>query len=250
MRSVAQMIQTAHAGIEDPSKPTAVFMFVGPSGVGKTETALALSDLLYGGEENVITINMSEYQEAHTVSGLKGSPPGYVGYGEGGRAHRSGAHAGPTAWCSSTRSRRPTPMSWSCSSRSSTRARWKTARAGEIDFKNTLIILTSNLGTDLIMKVCADEETRPDPSALAEMLRPDLLKHFKPAFLGRLKVVPYYPITDKIMQLIVRLKLNRIKKRMMENRKCVLESTAKTSWMPLPAGAPRWTAAPATRTTS
>lgn len=222
LSAVAQMIQTAHAGIEDPSKPTAVFMFVGPSGVGKTETALALSELLYGGEENVITINMSEYQEAHTVSSLKGSPPGYVGYGEGGVLTEA-VRRRPYSVVLLDEVEKAHPDVMEMFFQVFDKGRMEDGEGREIDFRNTLIILTSNLGTDLVMKACADPETRPDPAALGEMLRADLLKHFKPAFLGRLKVVPYYPITDEIMKLIVRLKLNRIKKRMMENRRCVFE---------------------------
>jgi type VI secretion system protein VasG len=222
LEAVAQMIQTAHAGIEDPSKPTAVFMFVGPSGVGKTETALALSELLYGGEENVITINMSEYQEAHTVSSLKGSPPGYVGYGEGGVLTEA-VRRRPYSVVLLDEVEKAHPDVMEMFFQVFDKGRMEDGEGREIDFRNTLIILTSNIGTDLIMKACADPETRPDPGALAEMLRTDLLKHFKPAFLGRLKVIPYYPITDEIMKLIVRLKLNRIKKRMIENRRCEFE---------------------------
>ncbi|MDY6842659.1 MAG: type VI secretion system ATPase TssH [Thermodesulfobacteriota bacterium] len=217
LSAIAQMIQTAHAGIEDPSKPTGVFLFVGPSGVGKTETALALSDLLYGGEQNVITINMSEYQEAHTVSGLKGSPPGYVGYGEGGvltEAVRKRPYSVVLLDEVEKAHSDVTELFYQVFDKGVL----EDGEGRQINFKNTLIILTSNLCTDLIMKVCADEETMPDPPALAEMLRPELQKHFKPAFLGRLKVVPYFPITDKNMRLIVKLKLDRIAKRMNENR--------------------------------
>jgi type VI secretion system protein VasG len=217
LAAVAQMIQTAHAGIEDPSKPTAVFMFVGPSGVGKTETALALSELLYGGEENVITINMSEYQEAHTVSGLKGSPPGYVGYGEGGVLTEA-VRRKPYSVVLLDEVEKAHPDVMELFYQVFDKGTLEDGEGRRIDFKNTLIILTSNLGTDLIMKVCADEETMPDAPALTEMLRPELQKQFKPAFLGRLKVVPYFPITDKNMRLIVKLKLDRVAKRMLENR--------------------------------
>ncbi len=217
LAAVAQMIQTAHAGIEDPSKPTAVFMFVGPSGVGKTETALALSELLYGGEQNVVTINMSEYQEAHTVSGLKGSPPGYVGYGEGGVLTEA-VRRRPYCVVLLDEVEKAHPDVMELFYQVFDKGRLEDGEGRQIDFKNTVIILTSNLGTDTIMKVCADEETMPDVPALAEMLRPELLKHFKPAFMGRLKVVPYYPISDQVMRLIVRLKLDRIAKRMLENR--------------------------------
>jgi len=217
LEAVAQMIQTAHAGIEDPSKPTAVFLFVGPSGVGKTEAALALSELLYGGEENIITINMSEYQEAHTVSGLKGSPPGYVGYGEGGVLTEA-VRRRPYSVVLLDEVEKAHSDVMELFYQVFDKGMLEDGEGRRIDFKNTLIILTSNLGTDMIMKVCADEETMPDAPALTEMLRPELLKRFKPAFLGRLKVVPFFPITDKNMRLIVKLKLDRIAKRMLENR--------------------------------
>ncbi len=215
--AIAQMIQTAHAGIEDPSKPTAVFLFVGPSGVGKTETALALSELLYGGEENVITINMSEYQEAHTVSGLKGSPPGYVGYGEGGVLTEA-VRKRPYSVVLLDEVEKAHSDVMELFYQVFDKGTLEDGEGRRIDFKNTLIILTSNLGTDTIMKVCADEETKPSWQALTEMLRPELLKRFKPAFLGRLKIVPYFPITDRNMRLIVKLKLNRIARRLQENR--------------------------------
>ena len=217
LNAIAQMIQTAHAGIEDPSKPTAVLFFVGPSGVGKTETALALSELLYGGEENVITINMSEYQEAHTVSGLKGSPPGYVGYGEGGVLTEA-VRKRPYSVVLLDEVEKAHPDVMELFFQVFDKGTLEDGEGRRIDFKNTLIILTSNVGTDTIMKLCADEETMPDWQSLTGMLRPDLLKHFKPAFLGRLKVVPYYPINDGNMRLIVKLKLDRIAKRMRENR--------------------------------
>ncbi|WP_373500439.1 type VI secretion system ATPase TssH [Desulfococcus sp.] len=217
LAAIAQMVQTAHAGLEDPSKPTAVLMMVGPSGVGKTETALALAELLYGGEQNVITINMSEYQEAHTVSGLKGSPPGYVGYGEGGVLTEAVRRRPYSVVLLDEIEKAHTDVT-EIFYQVFDKGMMEDGEGRRIDFKNTLIIMTSNLGTDLIMKVCADEETMPDAPALAEMLRPELQKHFKPAFLGRLKVVPYFPITDANMRRIVKLKLNRIARRMKENR--------------------------------
>ena len=215
--SIAQMVQTAHAGLEDPSKPTAVLLMVGPSGVGKTETALALSELLYGGEQNVITINMSEYQEAHTVSSLKGSPPGYVGYGEGGVLTEAVRRRPYSVVLLDEIEKAHTDVT-EIFYQVFDKGMMEDGEGRQIDFKNTLIIMTSNLGTDMIMKVCADEETMPDAPALAEMLRPELQKHFKPAFLGRLKVVPYFPISDTNMRLIVKLKLDRIARRMKENR--------------------------------
>jgi type VI secretion system protein VasG len=220
LEAIAQRIQTAHAGIEDPSKPTGVFLLVGPSGVGKTETALALSDLLYGGEQNLITINMSEYQEAHTVSGLKGSPPGYVGYGEGGVLTEA-VRRRPYSVVLLDEVEKAHPDVMELFYQVFDKGTLEDGEGREIDFKNSLIILTSNLGTDLIMKTCRDEETMPSPAALAGMLRPELLKRFKPAFLGRLIVVPYLPITDKNMRVIAKLKLDRIAKRMRENRNVV-----------------------------
>jgi len=217
LAAMAQTIQTAHAGIEDPSKPTGVFMLVGPSGVGKTETALALADLLYGGEENVITINMSEYQEAHTVSSLKGSPPGYVGYGEGGVLTEA-VRRRPYSVVLLDEVEKAHNDVMELFYQVFDKGTLEDGEGRRIDFKNTLIILTSNLGTATIMKVCADEETKPGAEALAETLRPELQQHFKPAFLGRLKVIPYYPITDDNLRKIVRLKLNKVGKRMLENR--------------------------------
>jgi len=218
LSAIAQMVQTAHANIEDPSKPTGVFMFVGTSGVGKTETAIAISDLLYGGEQNLITINMSEYQESHTVSGLKGSPPGYVGYGEGGVLTEA-VRKRPYSVVLLDEVEKAHPDVMELFYQVFDKGTLEDGEGRKIDFKNNLIILTTNLGTDTIMKVCADEETKPSPEALAEMLRPELTKHFKPAFLGRLKVVPYFPITDKNLRIIVRLKLNKVAKRMLENRR-------------------------------
>ena len=217
LAAIAQMVQTAHAGIEDPSKPTAVLMFAGPSGVGKTETALALSELLYGGEDNLITINMSEYQEAHTVSSLKGSPPGYVGYGEGGVLTEA-VRKRPYSVVLLDEVEKAHPDVMELFFQVFDKGVLEDGEGRKIDFKNTLIILTTNLGTDLIMKACADEETRPTWQGLSEMLRPELTKQFKPAFLGRMKVVPYYPISDSIMRLIVKLKISKIAKRLKENR--------------------------------
>lgn len=217
LEAIEQVVQTAHAGIEDPSKPTGVFMLVGPSGVGKTETALALSELLYGGEQNMITINMSEYQEAHTVSGLKGSPPGYVGYGEGGVLTEA-VRRRPYSVVLLDEIEKAHPDVTEMFYQVFDKGMMEDGEGRVIDFKNTLMILTSNLGTDLIMKICADKEAIPEPGDLARMLTPDLQAHFKPAFLGRMKIVPYFPIIDDNMKLIIRLKLDRIVKRMKENK--------------------------------
>jgi type VI secretion system protein VasG len=215
---IAKRIQTSRAKLDNPNKPIGVFMLCGPSGVGKTETALTLAEALYGGEQNVITINMSEFQEAHTVSTLKGSPPGYVGYGEGGvlteavrrrpysvvlldeveKAH-SDVHelffqVFDKGWMEDGEGRR-------------------------IDFRNTIILLTSNVGTDLIMGMCKDPELMPAPEGVAKGLREPLLKKFPAALLGRLVVIPYYPLSDAMLSNIVRLQLGRIAKRVVEHHK-------------------------------
>jgi type VI secretion system protein VasG len=218
LEMIAKRIQTSRARLDNPNKPIGVFMLCGPSGVGKTETALALAEALYGGEQNVITINMSEFQEAHTVSTLKGAPPGYVGYGEGGvlteavrrrpysvvlldeveKAH-SDVHelffqVFDKGWMEDGEGRR-------------------------IDFKNTIILLTSNVGTELIMGLCKDPELMPEPDGIAKGLRDPLLKKFPAALLGRLVVIPYYPLSDAMLTNITRLQLGRIAKRVSEHHK-------------------------------
>jgi type VI secretion system protein VasG len=219
--AISQRIRTARANLVDPRRPVGVFMLVGPSGVGKTETALALADALYGGERNVVTINMSEYQEAHTVSSLKGSPPGYVGYGEGGVLTEA-VRRKPYSVVLLDEVEKAHPDVMELFFQVFDKGMLEDGEGREIDFKNTVILLTSNAGTDTVMKLCADPETRPDSAALAEALRPDLLKFFKPAFLGRLVVVPYFPITDDVMRLIIKLQLGRIQKRMRENHRAEL----------------------------
>ncbi len=218
LQAIAQRIRTARANLVDPRRPIGVFMLVGPSGVGKTETALALADSLYGGERNMVTINMSEYQEAHTVSSLKGSPPGYVGYGEGGVLTEA-VRRKPYSVVLLDEVEKAHPDVMELFFQVFDKGLLEDGEGREIDFKNTVILLTSNAGTDTVMKLCADPETRPDPFALADALRPDLLKFFKPAFLGRLIVVPYYPITDEVMREIIKLQLGRIQKRVAENHR-------------------------------
>jgi type VI secretion system protein VasG len=216
LEMIASRIQTSRAKLDNPNKPVGVFMLCGPSGVGKTETALTLAEALYGGEQNVITINMSEFQEAHTVSTLKGAPPGYVGYGEGGvlteavrrrpysvvlldeveKAH-SDVHelffqVFDKGWMEDGEGRR-------------------------IDFKNTIILLTSNVGTEMIVNMCRDPELTPGPEPIAKALREPLLKVFPAALLGRLVVIPYYPLSDAILANIVRLQLGRIATRVTEH---------------------------------
>jgi type VI secretion system protein VasG len=216
LEAISQRIRTARANLTDPRRPIGVFLLVGPSGVGKTETALTLADTLYGGERNLITINMSEYQEAHTVSSLKGSPPGYVGYGEGGVLTEA-VRRKPYSVVLLDEVEKAHPDVMELFYQVFDKGMLEDAEGREIDFKNTVILLTSNTGTDTIMKLCADPDTMPDPEALTEALRPDLLKVFKPALLGRMVVVPYYPISDSVMREIIKLQLSRIGRRLAEN---------------------------------
>ncbi|KVN13042.1 ClpV1 family T6SS ATPase [Burkholderia stagnalis] len=222
--AIAQRVRTASASLEDPNKPRGVFMFVGPSGVGKTETALALADILYGGERKMVTINMSEYQEAHSVSGLKGSPPGYVGYGEGGVLTEA-VRRNPYSVVLLDEVEKAHPDVLEMFFQVFDKGMMDDAEGREIDFRNTLIILTSNVGSSAVMQACLNKpaEELPDPDALAEALRPQLYKTFKPAFLGRMKVVPYYPISDDVLAEIIELKLDRIRRRIDANHKAVFE---------------------------
>ena len=214
LRAIGQRIQTARARLEDPRRPTAVFLLVGPSGVGKTETAHTLADLLYGGDRNMVTINMSEYLEAHTVSGLKGSPPGYVGYGEGGVLTEA-VRRRPYSVVLLDEIEKAHSDVIELFYQVFDKGRLEDGEGREIDFKNTVIIMTSNVGTDLVMKACA--QGRPDPDELVERLRPSLLRAFKPAFLGRAIVVPYYPIDDESLRRIIELQLGRVRSRLQEN---------------------------------
>jgi len=224
LEAIAQRVRTASANLEDPNKPRGVFMFVGPSGVGKTETALALADVLYGGERKMVTINMSEYQEAHSVSGLKGSPPGYVGYGEGGVLTEA-VRRNPYSVVLLDEVEKAHPDVLEMFFQVFDKGTMDDAEGREIDFRNTLIILTSNVGSQAIMQACLNKsaDELPDADALAETLRPQLYKAFKPAFLGRMKVVPYYPISDDVLAEIIELKLERIRRRIESNHKAVFE---------------------------
>ena len=221
LEMIGERIQISRARLEDPRKPIGVFMLVGPSGVGKTETALSLAETLYGGEQNLITINMSEYQEAHTVSSLKGSPPGYVGYGEGGVLTEA-VRRKPYSVVLLDEVEKAHPDVLELFFQVFDKGILEDGEGREIDFKNTVILLTSNVGTETIMKVCADPETKPDPMPLADMLRTDLLKSFPPAFLGRLIVIPYYAISDGIMRQIIQLQLRRIQSRITTNHRATL----------------------------
>lgn len=219
--AISQRIRTSRARLEDPNKPIGVFLLVGPSGVGKTETALALADLLYGGERNLVTINMSEFQEAHTVSTLKGSPPGYVGYGEGGVLTEA-VRRRPYSVVLLDEVEKAHPDVLELFFQVFDKGMMEDGEGREIDFKNTIIILTSNAGTDTLMKLTADPETTPDSEGLVKALKPELNKIFKPAFLGRLVIIPYFPIRDEAMKRIIVLKLGKIQRRIQENHKIIL----------------------------
>ncbi|CAB3813024.1 MULTISPECIES: type VI secretion system ATPase TssH [Achromobacter] len=224
LHAIAQRVRTARAGLEDPNKPKGVFLFIGPSGVGKTETALAVADVLYGGERKLVTINMSEYQEAHSVSGLKGSPPGYVGYGEGGVLTEA-VRRQPYSVVLLDEIEKAHPDVLELFFQVFDKGVMDDAEGREIDFRNTLIILTSNVGSSAIMQACLNKsaEERPDPEALQELLAPQLYKAFKPAFLGRMKTIAYYPVDDDALARIIGLKLGRIAQRVQANHRAVFE---------------------------
>ncbi|MBN6149157.1 type VI secretion system ATPase TssH [Xanthomonas sp. AmX2] len=212
MAMIAKRIQTTRAGLDNPHKPIGVFMLAGTSGVGKTETALALAEALYGGEQNLITINMSEYQEAHTVSSLKGAPPGYVGYGEGGVLTEA-VRRKPYSVVLLDEVEKAHPDVHELFFQVFDKGVMEDGEGRRIDFRNTLILLTTNAGTELIASLCKDPELMPDPDGMAKALREPLLKIFPPALLGRLVAIPYYPLSDAMLGQIVRLQLDRIKRR-------------------------------------
>ncbi|HEY6339096.1 MAG TPA: type VI secretion system ATPase TssH, partial [Candidatus Sulfotelmatobacter sp.] len=218
---ISQRIETSRASLDDPNKPVGVFMLVGPSGVGKTETALAISDLLYGGEHNLVTINMSEFQESHTVSTLKGSPPGYVGYGEGGVLTEA-VRRRPYSAVLLDEVEKAHPDVLELFYQVFDKGVMEDGEGRQIDFKNNIIILTTNACTDQMMKLCADPETAPSPQALVTALKPEMNKIFKPAFLGRMVIVPYYPVRDEALKKIIVLKLGKIQRRIQENHKISL----------------------------
>ena len=218
LEMIARRIQTSRARLDNPEKPIGVFLLVGPSGVGKTETALALAESLYGGQENVITINMSEFQEAHTVSTLKGAPSGYVGYERGGVLTEA-VRRRPYSVVLLDEVEKAHPDVHEIFFQVFDKGFMEDSDGRYIDFKNTVILLTSNTGTDRMMALCKDPDLRPEPQALARAVREPLLKVFPPALLGRLVVIPYYPLPDTILGDIVRLQLDRIARRIGEQHK-------------------------------
>ena len=215
---IARRIRTSRARLDNPNKPIGVFMLTGPSGVGKTETGLALAEALYGGEQNVITINMSEFQETHTVSTLKGAPPGYVGYGEGGLLTEA-VRRKPYSVVLLDEVEKAHPDVHEIFFQIFDKGWMEDAEGRYIDFKNTLILLTTNVGADLIMGMCQDPQLMPEAESLAHTLRSPLLKVFPPALLGRLVVIPYYPHSDEALKLIIKLQLSRIGNRIQENHR-------------------------------
>ncbi|WP_312491957.1 type VI secretion system ATPase TssH [Pseudomonas cremoris] len=212
LEMIARRIQTSRAGLDNPGKPVGVFMLAGTSGVGKTETALALAESLYGGEQNVITINMSEYQEAHSVSTLKGAPPGYVGYGEGGVLTEA-VRRKPYSVVLLDEVEKAHSDVHELFFQVFDKGWMEDGEGRIIDFKNTLILLTTNVGTPLISRLCRDPQAVPAPDAMAKALREPLLQVFPPALLGRLVVIPYYPLSDVMLGSIIRLQLRRIEQR-------------------------------------
>jgi type VI secretion system protein VasG len=218
LEMIVKRIQTSRAGLDNPNKPIGVFMLCGPSGVGKTETALTLAEALYGGEQNVVTINMSEFQEAHTVSTLKGSPPGYVGYGEGGVLTEA-VRRKPYSVVLLDEVEKAHPDVHEIFFQVFDKGMMEDGEGRLIDFKNTLILLTSNVGTDLIVNMCKDPDLMPDPEGLAKALREPLLKVFPSALLGRIVTIPYYPLSDEVLANIIRLQLGRIERRVKATHK-------------------------------
>lgn len=221
---IAKRIQTSRARLDNPNKPIGVFMLCGTSGVGKTETALALADALYGGEQNVITINMSEFQEAHTVSTLKGAPPGYVGYGEGGILTEA-VRRRPYSIVLLDEVEKAHPDVHEMFFQVFDKGAMEDGEGRFIDFKNTIILLTSNVGSELIMNLCQDPDLLPEPEGLAKALQQPLMKVFPPALLGRIVTIPYYPLSEEMIGKIVRLQLNRIQKRVKEIHNIPFEYT-------------------------
>jgi type VI secretion system protein VasG len=216
LRMIARRIETSRARLDDPGKPIGVFLLCGPSGVGKTETALALADALYGGEQNMITINMSEFQEAHAVSTLKGAPPGYVGYGEGGRLTEA-VRRRPYSVVLLDEVEKAHPDVHEIFFQVFDKGQMEDGSGRRIDFKNTLIILTSNVGSELIAGLSRDPKYRDDPAAMAELLKPELLKVFPAALLGRIVTIPYRPLSDDMLAGIARLQLDRIGRRIRDS---------------------------------
>jgi type VI secretion system protein VasG len=221
LQAISRRIQTARANLTDPRRPIGVFLLAGPSGVGKTETAMTLAELLYGGERNMVIINMTEFQQSHTTSSLIGSAPGLVGYGKGGKLTEA-VRRRPYCVVLLDEIEKAHDDVLELFYQVFDKGVLEDAEGREIDFKNTIILCTSNVGSDLIQSLCADPETRPEPDKLSEQLRPKLLERFKPAFLGRMNVVPYFSLGDDVLRNIIQLQLGRIGQRLRENHRAEL----------------------------
>jgi len=222
MLQISESIKTSRARLEDPNRPIGIFLLAGTSGVGKTETAITLANLLYGGEQNMTTINMSEFKEEHKVSLLMGSPPGYVGYGEGGVLTEA-VRRKPYSVVLLDEMEKAHPGVQDIFYQVFDKGHMKDGEGRDINFKNSVIIMTSNAGTDLIMSLCRDPDTRPDPQQLHDALHTELLKTFKPAFLGRISIIPYFPLDDDVMKKIIRLKLRKVGRRVEEHYRATFE---------------------------
>ncbi len=217
LEAVDKGIRAARAGMKNPRTPIGVFLFVGPSGVGKTETALVVADLMFGGERFVTTINMSEFQEKHTVSRLVGSPPGYVGYGEGGVLTEA-VRQRPYSVVLLDEVEKADPEVMNIFYQVFDKGMLADGEGRIIDFKNTVLFLTSNLATDVIMQLCSGP-VPPTGDEVVSAIRPILSKHFKPALLGRMQVVPFFPLAPEFLQQIVRLKLRQIESRLQDSHR-------------------------------
>jgi type VI secretion system protein VasG len=213
--SIVKRVRTYRAGLDDPGKPVGVFLLVGPSGVGKTETALALAESLFGGERNLITVNMSEFQEAHTVSSLKGAPPGYVGYGTGGVLTEA-VRRRPYSVVLLDEIEKAHPDVMELFYQVFDKGQMDDGEGVSVDFKNTIILLTSNVGSDTIAQTVRASGGRATSAELAARIRPELVARFKPALLGRMVVVPYHPLGDAQIRDIVKLKLAKVSRRVKE----------------------------------
>ena len=222
MEMIARRVQTSRAGLGAPEKPVGVFLLCGPSGVGKTETALALAETLYGGEQNLISINMSEFQEAHTVSTLKGAPPGYVGYGKGGILTEA-VRRRPHSVILLDEVEKAHPDVHEIFFQVFDKGMMDDSEGRRIDFRNSLILLTSNVGSEVIMDRTDGGRVRAGIEGLDAALRGPLLKVFPAAFLGRVVTIPYYPLSDDMIEAIARHQFRKIARRLQETHGAELE---------------------------
>jgi len=221
LQQLGEVIRGSKMGLGNPDAPIGVFLMVGPSGVGKTETGLAIADMMFGGERFMVAVNMSEFQEKHTVSRLIGSPPGYVGYGEGGVLTEA-VRQRPYSAVMLDETEKADPEVMNLFYQVFDKGMLSDGEGREINFKNTIMLMTSNLGSDVMTAMCADPENIPDVETIIDAIRPILSNHFKPALLARMTIVPFLPLAPDAMREIVELKLSKLKGRMMESHKITL----------------------------